>query len=163
PAPYWRSDAPGHPGARKRPETPSERLACRKRSDTACVQSISGLSGQIPSNGGTDEASDDHGGGSGISGAGLRRRRRPERARHQTGPAGRASGSAGAPAGQPRYPAGPARAGQRSAGAPRSEEHTSELQSRGHLVCRLLLEKKKTIVCKTVDFLRGIVNELDVL
>src|SRR5439155_27207139 len=27
----------------------------------------------------------------------------------------------------------------------RSEEHTSELQSRGHLVCRLLLEKKKTI------------------
>src|SRR5690625_6166807 len=27
--------------------------------------------------------------------------------------------------------------------ATRSEEHTSELQSRGHLVCRLLLEKKK--------------------
>src|SRR2546422_4453485 len=30
------------------------------------------------------------------------------------------------------------------AGAARSEEHTSELQSRLHLVCRLLLEKKKT-------------------
>src|SRR5207253_8521667 len=29
--------------------------------------------------------------------------------------------------------------------AGRSEEHTSELQSRGHLVCRLLLEKKKQI------------------
>src|SRR5690554_7600079 len=29
------------------------------------------------------------------------------------------------------------------AGALRSEEHTSELQSRPHLVCRLLLEKKK--------------------
>src|SRR5690554_7706278 len=29
--------------------------------------------------------------------------------------------------------------------APRSEEHTSELQSRPHLVCRLLLEKKKKI------------------
>src|SRR5439155_7620670 len=29
-------------------------------------------------------------------------------------------------------------------GTVRSEEHTSELQSRGHLVCRLLLEKKKT-------------------
>src|SRR5690625_5459246 len=29
------------------------------------------------------------------------------------------------------------------AAAGRSEEHTSELQSRGHLVCRLLLEKKK--------------------
>src|SRR2546422_7107982 len=29
------------------------------------------------------------------------------------------------------------------AGVPRSEEHTSELQSRLHLVCRLLLEKKK--------------------
>src|SRR5690625_5371383 len=28
----------------------------------------------------------------------------------------------------------------------RSEEHTSELQSRGHLVCRLLLEKKKKAV-----------------
>src|SRR5439155_5296158 len=28
----------------------------------------------------------------------------------------------------------------------RSEEHTSELQSRGHLVCRLLLEKKKKVV-----------------
>src|SRR5690625_6705457 len=28
-------------------------------------------------------------------------------------------------------------------GQPRSEEHTSELQSRGHLVCRLLLEKKR--------------------
>src|SRR3989442_2831964 len=37
--------------------------------------------------------------------------------------------------------------GQRSAlypdALPRSEEHTSELQSRPHLVCRLLLEKKK--------------------
>src|SRR5215510_10969489 len=28
----------------------------------------------------------------------------------------------------------------------RSEEHTSELQSRGHLVCRLLLEKKKIVL-----------------
>src|SRR2546422_1259423 len=31
-----------------------------------------------------------------------------------------------------------------AAGLMRSEEHTSELQSRLHLVCRLLLEKKKT-------------------
>src|SRR5690625_6258924 len=31
----------------------------------------------------------------------------------------------------------------------RSEEHTSELQSRGHLVCRLLLEKKKKIIKST--------------
>src|SRR5687768_18128582 len=31
----------------------------------------------------------------------------------------------------------------RAAGGLRSEEHTSELQSRLHLVCRLLLEKKK--------------------
>src|ERR1035438_10839415 len=30
-----------------------------------------------------------------------------------------------------------------AAGKPRSEEHTSELQSLRHLVCRLLLEKKK--------------------
>src|SRR5690625_5883596 len=34
----------------------------------------------------------------------------------------------------------------------RSEEHTSELQSRGHLVCRLLLEKKKKK--KTTDYVR---------
>src|SRR2546422_5037992 len=32
---------------------------------------------------------------------------------------------------------------RRAAAAARSEEHTSELQSRLHLVCRLLLEKKK--------------------
>src|SRR5205809_6757345 len=32
---------------------------------------------------------------------------------------------------------------------PRSEEHTSELQSRLHLVCRLLLEKKKKLEYKT--------------
>src|SRR5207253_9626016 len=31
---------------------------------------------------------------------------------------------------------------------PRSEEHTSELQSRGHLVCRLLLEKKNRQACR---------------
>src|SRR5690625_5592758 len=33
----------------------------------------------------------------------------------------------------------------------RSEEHTSELQSRGHLVCRLLLEKKKNNTQKTLE------------
>src|SRR5205814_10441272 len=42
---------------------------------------------------------------------------------------------------------GEARIAQRRGGAghdrPRSEEHTSELQSLRHLVCRLLLEKKK--------------------
>src|SRR3989442_10578230 len=32
----------------------------------------------------------------------------------------------------------------------RSEEHTSELQSRPHLVCRLLLEKKKKKNTKTI-------------
>src|SRR5437660_8363304 len=32
----------------------------------------------------------------------------------------------------------------------RSEEHTSELQSRGHLVCRLLLEKKKETTTQAV-------------
>src|SRR2546429_5729958 len=34
-----------------------------------------------------------------------------------------------------------------SASIPRSEEHTSELQSRLHLVCRLLLEKKNHAIC----------------
>src|SRR2546429_5564606 len=46
------------------------------------------------------------------------------------------------PRDDPRAPAGPRpRHGRTSR---RSEEHTSELQSRLHLVCRLLLEKKKT-------------------
>src|SRR2546422_3823659 len=50
-----------------------------------------------------------------------------------------------------RQPAGNPRADETSlevladfVAAVRSEEHTSELQSRLHLVCRLLLEKKKT-------------------
>src|SRR5437870_8817669 len=41
-----------------------------------------------------------------------------------------------------RHASGVAQLAQESRGV-RSEEHTSELQSRGHLVCRLLLEKKK--------------------
>src|SRR5690625_7008354 len=36
------------------------------------------------------------------------------------------------------------------ADAQRSEEHTSELQSRGHIVCRLLLDKKKTGMSATI-------------
>src|SRR5437660_3614051 len=57
--------------------------------------------------------------------------------------------------GEPRPSGGRRRSGRRRSGRrrraavtnpppiERSEEHTSELQSRGHLVCRLLLEKKK--------------------
>src|SRR2546429_7214736 len=66
---------------------------------------------------------------------------------------------AGCPA--PRPPAAPARA--RGAGRnpgprptphtapPRSEEHTSELQSRLHLVCRLLLEKKNKNISSSLE------------
>src|SRR5690625_3093388 len=57
----------------------------------------------------------------------TRRPRRPPAASSWSAPA-RAAPRAGRPS---------ARAAPR-----RSEEHTSELQSRGHLVCRLLLEKK---------------------
>src|SRR3712207_8921280 len=39
-----------------------------------------------------------------------------------------------------------ARPATNEGGSRRSEEHTSELQSRQYLVCRLLLEKKKTIL-----------------
>src|SRR2546422_7921702 len=46
-----------------------------------------------------------------------------------------------------RHPGLPARRGRR---CDRSEEHTSELQSRLHLVCRLLLEKKKIISLATL-------------
>src|SRR3712207_6981240 len=45
-------------------------------------------------------------------------------------------------AGDPGLPGGLGEGGQGEAGGPRSEEHTSELQSRQYLVCRLLLEKK---------------------
>src|SRR5262245_63930454 len=36
-----------------------------------------------------------------------------------------------------------------STSAERSEEHTSELQSLRHLVCRLLLEKKNNMICSS--------------
>src|SRR3712207_7999732 len=42
-------------------------------------------------------------------------------------------------------------------GEPRSEEHTSELQSRQYLVCRLLLEKKsraRLVDCRAEDVVR---------
>src|SRR5690349_22937746 len=47
------------------------------------------------------------------------------------------------PAGSPRTPSSPCRGACRRWSTRRSEEHTSELQSRRDLVCRLLLEKKK--------------------
>src|SRR3712207_7401280 len=47
------------------------------------------------------------------------------------------------PAGPPRRRGGTACRGCRRRRSRRSEEHTSELQSRQYLVCRLLLEKKK--------------------
>src|SRR3712207_7313716 len=40
--------------------------------------------------------------------------------------------------------------GRERIGAVRSEEHTSELQSRQYLVCRLLLEKKKIFAAEIV-------------
>src|SRR3712207_7997537 len=64
----------------------------------------------------------------------------PRRARAQAAPALGAALSA--------WPAGSWRAQELAAdgSAARSEEHTSELQSRQYLVCRLLLEKKKFIL-----------------
>src|SRR3989442_11215590 len=57
---------------------------------------------------------------------------------------GRASSSS-IPCTVPSSPNRPWRALKTQANLPRSEEHTSELQSRPHLVCRLLLEKKKKL------------------
>src|SRR2546430_10243846 len=54
----------------------------------------------------------------------------------------RAAGRLGLPGGAP--PHAGARPGAGASGG-RSEEHTSELQSQSNLVCRLLLEKKKTL------------------
>src|SRR5256712_3430679 len=42
----------------------------------------------------------------------------------------------------------------------RSEEHTSELQSRSDLVCRLLLEKKKNHDIHPVSYLRDLVSPI---
>src|SRR5690606_41685973 len=47
------------------------------------------------------------------------------------------------PGGDPDLTPKPAQAEQTNSSVQRSEEHTSELQSRENLVCRLLLEKKK--------------------
>src|SRR5438105_11629464 len=60
----------------------------------------------------------------------------------------RSAGQRGPRGGAARTPsragrAGAPRGGHRPPRPPRSEEHTSELQSRVDLVCRLLLEKKK--------------------
>src|SRR5437870_9069855 len=43
----------------------------------------------------------------------------------------------------------------------RSEEHTSELQSRGHLVCRLLLEKKKDALRRVACFRSSMLHLAD--
>src|SRR5258705_5749454 len=48
-------------------------------------------------------------------------------------------------------PTSPAAMPTRSDGNRRSEEHTSELQSLRHLVCRLLLEKKKNVYERLSD------------
>src|SRR5215475_9963150 len=71
------------------------------------------------------------------------------RAAPHGGPSSPSPALAAVPPGSPRTPPTPAarpsaRAGHRPAapGLRRSEEHTSELQSRENLVCRLLLEKK---------------------
>src|SRR2546422_8368620 len=47
-------------------------------------------------------------------------------------------------------------------GGRRSEEHTSELQSRLHLVCRLLLEKKKKKISNTM-ITRHDTNNIDIV
>src|SRR2546422_7769271 len=56
----------------------------------------------------------------------------------------------------PPEPGQPVRARKRVWHRARSEEHTSELQSRLHLVCRLLLEKKNG--CETATRSRARVN-----
>src|SRR3712207_8367454 len=67
----------------------------------------------------------------------------PRRARF---PRPRATTSGAQERERPPHPAGrDGRGVRRCAARPRSEEHTSELQSRQYLVCRLLLEKKNRL------------------
>src|SRR5205809_6390070 len=98
---------------------------------------------------------------------GLTRRRLPRQRDREGGPSPRAAHHVDPPAVRLGNPFGDGesqpRAGTltgtraRRIGAPeaiedvRSEEHTSELQSRLHLVCRLLLEKKKKQIHKTTN------------
>src|SRR5437588_7965263 len=46
--------------------------------------------------------------------------------------------------------------GAEAIGRPRSEEHTSELQSHSDLVCRLLLEKEKQVIVFTLKSARSL-------
>src|SRR3712207_8633910 len=83
------------------------------------------------------------------------------RSARQPRAAGRRSRRAGPLASGPRSrrrslrrpPAPPAAGGPPTARLPRSEEHTSELQSRQYLVCRLLLEKKNRLTQLTYTFI----------
>src|SRR5438876_7344102 len=77
-------------------------------------------------------------------GSGLLPRHPPGRPLHRAARAPRVVG------GRAALRTDPGRAGRRGADA-RSEEHTSELQSPVHLVCRLLLEKKKQNLMMATD------------
>src|SRR2546422_5029116 len=72
----------------------------------------------------------------------------PALPRHIASPRGSQSAEAGGDLPRPRR-----RGARRLLQQIRSEEHTSELQSRLHLVCRLLLEKKKKIQIVTTTTL----------
>src|SRR3712207_7928180 len=74
----------------------------------------------------------------------LRAQRGPRRAKQPGRPAPARPEPAAGRADEPREDGGGCDGGLGGRGrGPRSEEHTSELQSRQYLVCRLLLEKKK--------------------
>src|SRR3712207_8915666 len=79
----------------------------------------------------------------------FRSRRRPVHDQGGRGPEGQGVGRGPGEAG-PQLLLGPERG--RDIRGRRSEEHTSELQSRQYLVCRLLLEKKKKI--STITYCR---------
>src|SRR3712207_9232510 len=68
---------------------------------------------------------------------------RPPRRRNSTRAAHKEPAPRGSARAEPARPASTSRPTRRASGRRRSEEHTSELQSRQYLVCRLLLEKKK--------------------
>src|SRR5438445_9563106 len=55
------------------------------------------------------------------------------------------------------------RGASRSTAPSRSEEHTSELQSRQYLVCRLLLEKKKKNILKIMLLIKDVTGTMLVL
>src|SRR6266498_4790775 len=169
------SAAPGRGKGTRRSGGPSRSAPGSSRTPASCPSSTAPRTTRTPGRLGTDDLKGGEGrvrcvgdaaavgehfpqrvqrlGGDQLAGSEHRDAGRIRRDQLRADPAHRAGGADGLVRREERLPRrqhrlrhdGPGRGGHRD---PRSEEHTSELQSRPHLVCRLLLEKKKKKIYK---------------